>query len=228
MLPTLRRAIDADASLTRDIATLAPVSGRRRRNRLVGEPAGTGIPAEPVQLDEIDRRIIAILQADGRRSYSSISAEIEINEATVRYRVQRLLDTQLLQIVGIADPLRLGFGMMAMVGISVKPGAIEEVCERLVELHETSYVVVTTGRFDILAEVVCRDIAAFTHLLTERIHAIEGVLGAESFVLLEIHKLAYGWGVGEVEVAPNRRTAHTVDRRRRTQGTTGADRDGVG
>lgn len=170
---------------------------RRRKRGLVR----TGVPAESVELDELDRQIVAILQADGRRSYASIAKQVGVSEGTARFRVQRLVDSSLLQIVGIADPLRLGFGTMAMVGIRVSPGFVQQVCSELVDIPETSYVVMATGRFDIFAELVCRDLSSFTRILTERISTIGGVVAAESFVLLEIHKLAYGWGVGEVDVA---------------------------
>ena len=161
-----------------------------------------GVPQAPVDLDDGDKQIIAILQADGRRSYAAIAKQVGVSEGTARSRVQRLTESGLLQIVGIADPLRLGFGTMAMIGIRAMPGKAHDVCRSLVAIPETSYVVMATGRFDVFAELVCRDLIALRELLTDRVQTIEGITSAESFVLLEIHKLAYGWGVGEVELAP--------------------------
>lgn len=163
------------------------------------EPIRTGVPREPVELDSVDRRIIAILQADGRRSYASIAKQVGVSEGTARARVQRLVDSTLLQIVGIADPLRLGFGTMALIGIRVRPGTARSVARWLSALTETSYVVLATGQFDVVAELVCRDLDHFRNVLLEEIHACEDVVSAESFLLLEIYKLAYGWGVGEVD-----------------------------
>ncbi|MEU2234064.1 Lrp/AsnC family transcriptional regulator [Streptomyces vietnamensis] len=150
-------------------------------------------------LDDTDRRIIAILQADGRRPYSQIAEDLNIPPSSVRYRVQRLEENGILQIVGIANPLTIGFDRFAMIGITVRPGTAREVCAKLRNLPETSYVIMTTGRFDIMAEVICRDTNHFTDLVNERMHQIDGVTGTESFFVLEVHKLAYGWGVGEVE-----------------------------
>ena len=161
-----------------------------------------GVPLDVVEIDATDRRIIALLQADGRRSFASIARTVGVSEGTARARVQRLIDSSLVQIVGIADPLRLGFGTMALIGIRVKAGAAERVARRLVDIPETSYVVIATGRFDLFAEVVCRTLDEFRQVILERIQKIEDVEHAESFVLLEIHKLAYGWGVGEVDVSP--------------------------
>lgn len=65
-------------------------------------------------------------------------------------------------------------------------------------MPETSYVILTTGRYGVMVEVICRDIAHFTEVVTDRMQAVDGVVSTESFFVLEAHKLAYGWGVGEV------------------------------
>lgn len=148
-------------------------------------------------LDDIDRRVVAALQAEGRRAFSSIADEFGISESVVRYRVQRLEEAGILQVVGIADPLRIGFDLMAMVGVKVVPGSIADVCDALKALPETSYVAAVAGRYDVLVEVVCRDTSHFQQLLTEQVHDIFGVASTESFLILEIHKMAYGWGVGD-------------------------------
>jgi Lrp/AsnC family transcriptional regulator for asnA, asnC and gidA len=152
----------------------------------------------PLKLDDTDRRIIAALQADGRRPYSRIGEAAGVSESVVRYRVGRLEQAGILQVVGIADPLKIGFDLMAMIGVKVTPGHVREACAAITAFPETSYVAAIAGAYDILVEVVCRDTAHFTELLTERLHAVEGVADTESFLILEIHKMAYGWGVGEV------------------------------
>lgn len=157
--------------------------------------------ARTLRLDELDRRIIAILQTDGRRPFSRIASEIDVSESVVRYRVGRLEEHGLLQIVGIADPIRIGFDRMALLGIRVQPGTLEDVCAAVGALPETSYVAETAGSFDLFVEVVCRDTAHFADLLKQRIHTIPGVAAVESFLVLGIHKLAYGWGVPHVETA---------------------------
>ncbi|MFE9885140.1 Lrp/AsnC family transcriptional regulator [Streptomyces scopuliridis] len=151
------------------------------------------------QLDDIDRRIIAILQADGRRPYSQIAEELAIPASSVRYRVQRLEEGGILQIVGIANPLTIGFDRFAMIGIRVRPGAAQDVCRALRDLPETSYVIMTAGQYDVMSEVICRDTDHFTDLVNRRMHLIDGIVSTDSFFVLEVHKLAYGWGVQGVE-----------------------------
>jgi Lrp/AsnC family transcriptional regulator for asnA, asnC and gidA len=90
---------------------------------------------------------------------------------------------------------------MALIGVKVRPGAMESVCEAVTALPETSYVAATAGSFDVIVEVICRDTAHFTELLTKRLHLVDGIVATESFLVLEIHTMAYGWGVGEVATA---------------------------
>jgi len=153
-----------------------------------------------VKLDDVDKGIISALQADGRRPYSRIAADLDVSESVVRYRAQRLEQAGVLQVVGIADPLRIGFDRMALIGVKVRPGALDDVCTAITALPETSYVAAIAGSYDVIVEVVCRDTGHFTELL-KRLHVVDGVTSTESFLVLEIHKMAYGWGVGEVAVA---------------------------
>ena len=151
-----------------------------------------------VSMDDIDRQIITALQADGRKAFTQIAEELDIPASSVRYRTRRLEELGILQVVGIANPLAIGFDRLAMIGIRTAPGKARAVCSALALLPETSYVILTTGQFDVMAEVICRDIDHFTDVVNERMHAIDGLVSTESFFVLEAHKLAYGWGVGNV------------------------------
>jgi Lrp/AsnC family transcriptional regulator, regulator for asnA, asnC and gidA len=148
------------------------------------------------ELDEIDRGIIAALQVDGRRPYSRLGADLGVSESVVRYRVARLEQADILQIVGIANPLRIGFDLMALVGVQARGGSVNAVAAEIAALPEPSYVAVTAGRFDLICEVICRDTAHFHAFLTEHLTRIDGIERCESFLVLDIKKLAYGWGVG--------------------------------
>lgn len=75
-------------------------------------------------------------------------------------------------------------------------GKTKSVCKELVELSESSYVVLTTGSYNVMAEVVCRDLSRCTELLYDRLQMIDGVTSTESFFAFEAHRLAYGWGIG--------------------------------
>lgn len=166
-------------------------------------------------LDRIDRRVVAALQADGRRPFSSIADEVGVAESVVRYRAQRMERAGILQVVGIADPLKLGFDLMALVGIRATAGRQSDVCAAIATLPETSYVAAVAGRYDVFVELVCRDSAHFQRVLVDSLQSIDGVQSTESFLILEIHKMAYGWGAGEHGVPIADPTESTGARRSR-------------
>ena len=98
-----------------------------------------------------------------------------------------------MQIVAVTDPMRLGFSRQAMIGIRVS-GDTRVVADSLSEMPEVSYVVLSAGSFDILAELVCEDDDALIELLNQKIRGIEGVSITETFVYLQLNKQKYDWG----------------------------------
>ena len=76
-------------------------------------------------MDKIDREIIDILKTDGRTPYTEIAKILEISEATVRYRVSRLMDQKVIQVIGLVDPYQLGYDAPAMIGVSIDPPKLE-------------------------------------------------------------------------------------------------------
>ncbi len=145
-------------------------------------------------LDEVSKAIIEQLQADGRRSYASIGKVVGLSEAAVRQRVQRLIDSGVMQVVAVTDPLQLGFARQAMVGLKVS-GPLEPVADALGALDEVDYVVITAGSYDLLVEVVCESDAHLLDLVSSQIRAIPGVVSTETFMYLKLRKQVYNWGV---------------------------------
>ncbi|HEY5091788.1 MAG TPA: Lrp/AsnC family transcriptional regulator [Acidimicrobiales bacterium] len=151
------------------------------------------ISSAPNALDSIDRQIISHLQRDGRRAYGAIAAEVGLSEAGVRRRVQRLKESGVMQIVAITDPLQLGYGREALIGIRVH-GDVRLVADKIASIDEANYVVMTAGSFDIIAEVIAVDDDALVHLLNDSIRSIPGVTEVETFLYLKLSKQTYVWG----------------------------------
>jgi Lrp/AsnC family transcriptional regulator for asnA, asnC and gidA len=153
-----------------------------------------GRDAKPPLLDDVSKAIIEQLQQDGRRPYAAIGKAVGLSEAAVRQRVQRLIDSGVMQVVAVTDPLQLGFARQAMIGVTVE-GPLEAAADALAEMQEIDYVVITAGSFDLLAEVVCESDEHLLELLSTRIRAVPGVRATESFVYLRLRKQTYSWGV---------------------------------
>ncbi len=151
------------------------------------------VNSAPGGLDSLDRKIITRLQRDGRRAYGAIAEEIGLSEAAVRRRVQRLKDSGVMQIVAITDPLQLGYGREALIGIRVH-GDVRLVADKVAAIDEANYVVMTAGSFDIIAEVLAKDDTDLVHLLNDSIRSIPGVTEVETFLYLKLAKQTYAWG----------------------------------
>jgi Lrp/AsnC family transcriptional regulator for asnA, asnC and gidA len=154
-----------------------------------GDKAATA----PTVLDDISKGIIEQLQEDGRRAYATIGRAVGLSEAAVRQRVQRLQESGVIQIVAVTDPVQVGFARQAMIGVTTD-GDVLGVADRLCELTEVDYVVVTAGSFDLLVEVVCEDDDHLLELIAGRIRATPGVRSTETFVYLRLRKQQYNWG----------------------------------
>ena len=145
-----------------------------------------------VRLDATAKRIIELLQEDGRISYAAIAKAVGLSEAAARARVQKLLDSEVMQVVAVTDPTQVGFTRQAMIGVRTE-GDPMKVGDRLAEVSEVDYVVTTAGSFDLLVEVVCED---DPHLLAviRAIREVKGVVASETFVYLKLNKQHYNWG----------------------------------
>jgi Lrp/AsnC family transcriptional regulator for asnA, asnC and gidA len=141
----------------------------------------------PVKLDATAKRIIELLQEDGRISYAAIAKAVGLSEAAARARVQKLLDSEVMQVVAVTDPTQVGFTRQAMIGVRTE-GDPMKVGDRLAQVPEVDYVVTTAGSFDLLVEVVCED---DPHLL-DVIRQV--VVSSETFVYLKLNKQHYNWG----------------------------------
>ena len=157
------------------------------RNRFVPQRQGE-------EISELDKRIIEHLQQDGRRPFTQIATELGVSEAAVRARTNRLVERGILQIVGVTDPLKLGFHQQAMIGIRCERDRLIDVADAVAAFPEVDYVVITAGTYDLLIETVCEDNEALLNFLTGRLRRIEGVRETETFVYLRMVKQTYQWG----------------------------------
>jgi Lrp/AsnC family transcriptional regulator for asnA, asnC and gidA len=144
------------------------------------------------RLDDTDKAIIQALQEDGRMSYKNLAPLVGLSAPAVRQRVLQLVDGGAIQIVAVTDPTTLGFDIQAMLGLKAI-GELDAISAAAAEMTEVDYLVVTTGRFDMLIEIVCE---TNQHMLetVNRIRSIPGVSEVEVFSYISLVKQTYDWG----------------------------------
>jgi Lrp/AsnC family transcriptional regulator for asnA, asnC and gidA len=144
-------------------------------------------------LDDADKALIELLQTDGRMSYTRLAGEVGLSEAAVRQRVQRLIEGNVVQVVAVTDPLRLGFRRQAMVGVKTE-GDIAAIADLLAAIPEVDYVVFVAGSYDLMFEIVCEDDDHLLSILNDKVRSIPGVRTTDTYTYLRLHKQTYAWG----------------------------------
>lgn len=126
-------------------------------------------------LDEVDIRILEILQQDGRTSFSAIARELGVAESTVRYRVDRLREEGIItNFIALLNPRKIGYAITAIGLIKVDAPQLEEASKVLASFHEARHVFRSTGVYDLVAVIHAKDIAGLNDLIG-RIKMVPGV-----------------------------------------------------
>ncbi len=149
------------------------------------------------QLDSLDIDILTQLHRDGRASFRNIALSLGVSEKTVSTRVARLMRGQALQVIAVGDPAILGFGCMAWLCMHVREGAnLESTAATLADVAGIDYVVVCTGRYDLMAELVCRDRGHLLDVLQHGVGQIREIVHVDSFVYLRLlyRSVIGAWG----------------------------------
>jgi Lrp/AsnC family transcriptional regulator for asnA, asnC and gidA len=149
----------------------------------------TGQP--PSRLDNIDQFIIDALHKDGREAFAQIAEKLNVSPGMIRQRYNRLVELGYLKVVAVTNPLMMGMRTMALIGIHTDGHRMLQVAEEISKIDEVIYLVVVSGRYDIICEVFCRDHEDLLKFLTEKLAKVEGIRETESFIHLKIVKEIY-------------------------------------
>lgn len=138
-----------------------------------------------LSLDDVDRRIIAELQQNGRESYKNIARKLNVSDGTVRLRTERMIREGYLRITASVNPLFFENTLTAMIGITLRNPAHREVMEQIANLPAVQSVINVTGRYDLILEVFVQSRKGMHRFLVEELSTIEDITSTESFIYLE-------------------------------------------
>ncbi len=143
------------------------------------------------RLDNIDQYIIDAMRKDGREAFAQIAEKLNVSPGMVRQRYNRLVELGYLKVVAVTNPLMMGMRTMALIGIHTDGLKMLQVAEEISKIDEVVYLVLVSGRYDIICEVFCRDHEDLLRFLTEKLAKIDGIRETESFIHLKIVKEIY-------------------------------------
>ncbi len=149
--------------------------------------------AMPIELDEIDQGIIALLRQDGRMPYRAIARELDITENTVRARVRRMEESNTMRVVAVTDIEAAGYDMLLAIGVQVEGRSPEQVARDMAQLPEVFSVNVVVGTHDLEILVVAEDQAALDELIAVKLGRMPGVRRLTPALALDVLKNQPDW-----------------------------------
>lgn len=156
------------------------------------------MPDKP-KIDTIDRNIIEFLQKDGRMPNTLIARKLGVSESTVRSRLNRLIKEEIIQVVAVANPLKIGCEAVGNLKIWVDVIKIDQVIAALKQIESVWFIVHTTGDSGLYAEFVAKSIDSLNDLLYSKIYQIDGIQKVETSIILDYIKRDYNWKAAEKE-----------------------------
>ena len=146
-------------------------------------------------MDDLDRKIIDMLQEDGRASNAQVARSVGVSEGTIRRRLKRLIQDEVIHVVAMPDPHKMGYSSEALVGIQTDPDKTDIVSSTLSQLPQVRWVAITTGSYDVFIWATLPSPEELGIFLRNKIGIIPGVRRTETFVTLGIHKRSHGLAI---------------------------------
>ena len=166
----------------------------KKNNDKDNNAGNNAVASSGKKLDKVDCQLIHLLQKDGRMPNKTIAKELGISEFTVRRRMKRLLDSGVIKIVAVANPIDLGFEIAGNLKIKIDLKKAESVLEKLKKIDSLIWVALTTGGTDIDVDFVARSLSEFHELIFKKISKIDGVISTETSLMVDLVKDEYAWG----------------------------------
>jgi Lrp/AsnC family transcriptional regulator for asnA, asnC and gidA len=137
-----------------------------------------------LELDDVDRQILNLLQDDARRSFKEIAEEAKVSEATVFVRVKKLMKNSVIKSYkAIVDPKQVGKGTLAFVMLKANPNVYTKVLPTLVNMDEVYEIYDVTGAYYAILKIRTGSTEELASII-DKIGMIEGITGTETTVVL--------------------------------------------
>jgi Lrp/AsnC family transcriptional regulator for asnA, asnC and gidA len=145
-------------------------------------------------LDRVDQRMIRLLQKDGRMSIVDIAKELRISETTARTRLKRLIRNEIINVVAVSNPIKLGFEIIGNLKVTIDLKRKDHILSRLKKIAQLNYIALTTGGTDLDVEFIARSLDEFKDLIFNKIPNIDGVISLDTSLIVEIVKDTWDFG----------------------------------
>lgn len=161
-------------------------------------------------IDQLDCKIVRLLQLDGRMSYKAMAKELNVSEFTARKRLKRLIDAKVIEIVAVSAPSKIGYDIFGNLKIKIDLKKTNLVLDKLCKMDAFVWVGLYTGSMDIDADFVVRSMAELDELIIEKVSKIDGIISTETSLMVKLVKDKHDWGTAwDVQAKSHNRINHT-------------------
>ncbi|MGE8203840.1 Lrp/AsnC family transcriptional regulator [Heyndrickxia sp. NPDC080065] len=142
------------------------------------------------EIDDLDRGIIKALSIDGRMPFKEMANRLNVTEKTVRLRYKNLIENEILDVVGVVNPIAVGLKFGAIIQINLQSNSIDKVIESLKKIKGIRYITLTSGEYPLLVQIAVpnqEEITSTIYLLNQ----IPEITGINTIVQLEVYKNSF-------------------------------------
>lgn len=147
-------------------------------------------------VDELDHELVSRLRVDGRESNRSLAAALGVGEATVAARLRRLATDGVMRVVAVADTHAFGLGCLAVVLIRVGDRTPHEVAAALARIPAVTGVVVCSGRYAVVANVMAADTRELATVIADGVTCVPGVVSVQCEIVVDTLRFDSRWSGG--------------------------------
>ncbi|KSU84272.1 Lrp/AsnC family transcriptional regulator, regulator for asnA, asnC and gidA [Fictibacillus enclensis] len=141
-------------------------------------------------IDTLDKGIIKLLSKDGRMSFTEISNRLNVTEKTVRSRYNNLVENNILEVVGVVNPISLGVKVGAIIQISVVPPNMDQTIQQLSDITGIRFITLTSGEYQLLVQANVRDYEEITEIV-KSIHQLPGINKSNVILQMDVYKNSF-------------------------------------
>ena len=144
-----------------------------------------------VKMDSLDEQLIGLLLEQKHRSSEALAEQLGVSPVTARRRMKKLIQSGVLLMGALVDPMKLGFRVIVVISFNILPGKSELIQEMLTCKPEIVSIFMTTGRFDIIAVARFRSTDELSDFVQKDLATVEGIISTETAIVLKVTKGNY-------------------------------------
>jgi len=138
--------------------------------------------------DSVDLKIVQLLGKDARQSSEALAKKLNLSAATVRRRLRKMINNDLVRIVGVVEPVNFGFPLLAVITLDIEQNKLETALEEFAAQPEVRFASTITGRYDLLLVGRFRSNEDFSDFVKNKLAKVKGIKNSETFICLEVKK----------------------------------------